>query len=127
MARRPCASRGKMATAKPTNPLPRRRRWRRIAFFAILALLALFAWMWATQRSDAVTAAAVGARVGCGCRFIAGRPLDSCTRDFEPGMGMVLLSEDAENKSVTARVPLMASQTARFIEGQGCVPERWEN
>jgi len=28
---------------------------------------------------------------------------------------------------VTARVPLMASQTARFIEGQGCVPERWEN
>jgi len=114
-----------MATAKPTNPLPRRRRWRRIALMALLVLLVLFAWLWTAQRGNAVTAAAVGARIGCGCRYIAGRPLDSCSRDFEPGMSLVFLSEDDESKSVTARVPLMASDTARFVEGQGCVPERW--
>jgi len=116
-----------MATAKPINPLPRRRRWRRIAALALLALLVLFAWLWSAQRGNAVTAAAVGARIGCGCRHIAGRPLDSCSRDFEPGMGLVFLSEDAESKSVTARVPLMASETARFVAGQGCVPEPWDD
>src|SRR3546814_10562836 len=30
-----------------------------------------------------------GARVACGCRYIEGRPLKSCYKDFEPGMEVI--------------------------------------
>jgi hypothetical protein len=46
---------------------------------------------------------------------------------MESGMGAVFLSEDAERKSVTARVPVMASATATYRKGWGCVLEKWDN
>ena len=42
-------------------------------------------------------------------------------------MEVVFLSEDAEAKSVTARVPLIASATATYREGFGCLLEPWES
>ena len=42
-------------------------------------------------------------------------------------MRLVMLSEDAEARSVTARVPLIASQTARWRPGQGCALDPWPN
>ena len=42
------------------------------------------------------------------------------------GMELVILSEDAEAKSVTARFPLLANETATLRDGYGCVLEPWE-
>ncbi len=72
------------------------------------------------------TGTAFGARTACSCRYIAGRPIGDCEKDFEPGMELVFLSDDPESKSVTARVPLIASSTATYQEGFGCVLEPWE-
>ncbi|MFT4025281.1 MAG: hypothetical protein QM676_00545 [Novosphingobium sp.] len=114
-----------MATAKPPPPRQRSRRLRKtVAILGILAL-ALLAVFWSSLRSYAVAGASVGARVACSCRYVGGRELSDCRKDFEPGMGMVALSEDAEARSVTARVPLLSSETATFREGEGCTLERW--
>ena len=42
-------------------------------------------------------------------------------------MALITLSEDAKARSVTARFPLLSSQTAQFREGEGCVLEKWDN
>lgn len=88
-------------------------------------MLGLGAWKGPGLHRDAVTGTAFGARVACACRFVEGRPLAQCHSDFEPGMEMVSLSEDAAAKSVTARVPLLASATATLQPGSGCVLEKW--
>ena len=66
------------------------------------------------------------ARVGCSCRFVAGRSLEDCAKDKLAGMELVMLSEDAEAKSVTARFPLLARETATLRDGYGCVLEPWD-
>ncbi len=113
-----------MATAK----LSPKRRNVRIAGLGVLALVLAGA---AATRSEAVSGTAqagtaYGAKNACSCRHIAGRELSDCYRDFLPGMDFVWLSEDADEKSVTARVPLVASTTATFRAGYGCVLEPWE-
>ncbi|MBA3054566.1 MAG: hypothetical protein FP826_06470 [Sphingomonadales bacterium] len=92
---------------------------------AAFALLAALAYYWRPLRAHALTGASVGARLACSCRFVAGRSLSDCRQDFEPGMELVMLSEDEAQRSVTARVPLLASQTATFHDGFGCVLEPW--
>ncbi len=72
-------------------------------------------------------ASAYSARVGCSCRFVAGRSLDDCTKDKLAGMEAVTLVEDVETKSVTARFPLVAEATATYREGYGCVLEKWDS
>jgi hypothetical protein len=84
-----------MATAKPIASTPKRRNWR----FRLLLLLALAAgaaliWFWRSLNAYAMTGASYGAHVACSCRYIAGRSLDQCLDDFEPGMELVRLSED---------------------------------
>ena len=71
-------------------------------------------------REQARIGAAFGARVACSCRYIGGRTLSDCRKDFEPGMEPITLSEDPATKSVTARYPVLASATARYEEGWGC-------
>jgi hypothetical protein len=120
-----------MATAKPIASTPairsRPRRWRRVALVAAAVTIALLAWFWQPINSYALTGAAVGARIGCSCRFIEGRVLGDCRKDFEPGMQLVRLTEDAKAKSVTGSFPLLAHQTASFRQGEGCVLEKWSN
>lgn len=122
-----------MATANRLNrndphDRSRTRRWRRRAtWLAAFALLAALAFYWRPLHATALTDASVGARVACSCRFVAGRSLSDCRKDFEPGMRLVMLSEDDAQKSVTARVPLLASQTATFHEGAGCMLEPWDD
>lgn len=91
-----------------------------------IAVLGLGLWKGPRLAKDALTGASFGARIACSCRFVEGRPLDQCKSDFEPGMSMVMLSADEGAKSVTARVPLIAAQTATFRPGEGCVLEKWE-
>lgn len=64
-----------------------------------------------------------GAHVVCSCRYIGGREMESCYNDYEPGMEMISVAEDEENKRITASVPLLASRSAQFREGLGCVLE----
>ncbi len=104
---------------------PRRRalRWS-IVVLAILGSVGVF--VWPQLHGYAVTGAAYGARVACSCRFVGGRPLGDCRKDFEPGMQLITLSEDTSARSVTARFPLIARQTATYRQSWGCVLEPWD-
>lgn len=101
-------------------------RWRWL-LVPLAIVMAALAWYWPTIHGYAITGASYGARVACSCRFIGGRGLADCRKDFEPGMGLVTLSEDVSAKSVTARFPLISSQTATYRPGWGCQLEPWKN
>ncbi|TMM48149.1 hypothetical protein [Qipengyuania marisflavi] len=105
---------------------PRSRRW----FWLILiaAALAGAAWIvWGEGvRKTGAAATAYGARVACSCRFVAGRSLDDCGKDKLEGMELVSFSEDEAGKSVTAAIPLIASDTATYRKGYGCMLKEWE-
>jgi hypothetical protein len=120
-----------MATAKPLSVSrrvgPRPRRGRKVLVIAVILAALLFAAFWSTVSSYAVAGASVGARVACSCRYLGGRQLADCRKDFEPGMGIVMLSEDSAAKSITARVPLLSRETATFREGEGCMLESWRH
>ena len=103
------------------------RNWRLRAALILLAIvLALLATFWSALRGDASTGASYGARLACSCRFVGGRELSDCRKDFEPGMELVTLSEDAQARSVTARFAMVFSQTATYREGPGCVLQPWK-
>ena len=115
-----------MATAKRSIP-GRRSIWAQV-LLALVVLVAGVTWFYREPIAGYTeTGTAFGARTACSCRYIAGRGLEDCEKDFEPGMEVVFLSEDAEAKSVTARVPLIASATATYREGFGCLLEPWES
>lgn len=88
-----------------------------------LALAAGVAGYAIAMKPQADLGVAYGARVACACRYIGGRSLENCANDFEPGMELVSLSEDAEARRVTASIPLLASRSAQFREGLGCLME----
>jgi hypothetical protein len=116
---------GAMATAKRTAT--RNRRIWPSALLAIAVLFAAAGWFYREPIAGyTTTGAAFGARTACSCRYVAGRSLGDCKKDFEPGMEVVFLSDDEEARSVTAYVPLLASDTARYREGYGCVLDPWE-
>lgn len=62
-----------------------------------------------------------GAHVVCSCRYIGGRDMESCYNDYEPGMELIRMHEDEAEKRITASVPFIASRSAQFREGLGCV------
>ena len=70
---------------------------------------------------------AYAARVACSCRFVAGRSLEDCEKDKLAGMELVILDDDTATKSVTARFPLVATHTATYRQGYGCVLETWDD
>lgn len=91
------------------------------------ALAALFFAFREPIRGYAGISTAYSARVACSCRFVAGRSLGDCAKDKLSGMELVTLVDDGAARSVTARFPLMASTTATYREGYGCVLEKWES
>jgi len=108
---------------------PTRRLWPRILLVAALVLLSVGVIGWFVNRAAingyAVTGASYAARVACSCRYIGGRSIGDCAKDKVAGMELVRLSDDPKTKSVTATFPLVASQTATYREGYGCVLEEW--
>jgi hypothetical protein len=118
-----------MATAKRSTlgqGRSRRRIWLRV-LLAVVVLAGPAGWYWrAPIAVYTQVGAAFGARTACSCRYVAGRPIGDCKKDFEPGMALVMLSDDRETRSVTARVPLLSSATARYREGYGCLLEPWD-
>lgn len=114
-----------MATATSTpaaNPPRSRLRTARNVALALLAVALLWlVWNWNSIKGQAQLGAAYGAHVACSCRYIAGRDMKSCETDFEPGMELVGLSDDPENKRVTASVPFLAEAVAERRGAFGCV------
>ncbi len=89
---------------------------------AVLALLLLWlVFSFAGIKAQAKLGVSYAAHVACSCRYVEGRPLDACYKDFEPGMGMVSLADDPEKKRVTASVPLLASAVAERRGDFGCL------
>jgi hypothetical protein len=113
-----------MATAKQ-NPATRSPWRRRILLLGLGLIALLLAMFWKPLVGYAEAGSAIGARVACSCRYVGGRSLGDCRKDFEPGMELVRLSEDAKAKSVTASFPLLASHTATYRDGPGCQLEPW--
>src|SRR3546814_16626375 len=78
-------------------------------------------WKFPSFKAQAELGSAYAARVGCSCRYVQGRSLESCQSDFVPGMEMVSLSEDPATRTVTGSVPLLASRSARYAGASGCL------
>lgn len=120
-----------MAKSSTPQTAPRSGRRPRYGLW-LLAIIALGAGgaAWAFREpinGYGSIGSAYAARVGCSCRFVAGRSLEDCAKDKLPGMEVVTLVEDEEAKSVTARFPLVASATATYRKGYGCVLEPYES
>lgn len=117
---------GDRGSAAPAYPTRQPSRWKRnVILLALLALALWLAWIWRGLREEALVGAAYGARVGCVCRFVSDRPLDSCEGDLKiaglHGAGRwVSLSEDVDRRTVKASVPLLAAQSADFDPARGC-------
>ncbi len=110
--------------APPPTPRKRPSRWGGCLPWALViaVLFAIFAiWKFPSFKAQAELGSAYAARVGCSCRYVQGRSLESCQSDFEPGMEMVSLSEDPPTKTVTGSVPLLASRSARYAGVSGCL------
>ncbi|MEH6700324.1 hypothetical protein [Parasphingorhabdus sp.] len=112
-----------MATVKGTSrtPLSRKRIALYIGVLFLLILISLFAYNFSFIKGQMNVGTAYGARVACSCHYVGGRDIEDCRKDFEPGMEVIGLSLDDERKRVTASAALIASATAEFREGWGCV------
>ncbi|MBI1404424.1 MAG: hypothetical protein GC147_14600 [Porphyrobacter sp.] len=120
-----------MAKSFSPRASARPRHGRRYGMWLLaLIVLAITAGLWAFREpitGYGTIGSAYAARVGCSCRFVAGRSLADCAKDKLPGMELVTLAEDDQAKSVTARFPLVAKATATYREGYGCVLEKWQD
>ena len=99
-------------------------KWRMALIGLGVIALAVMAWLlfnFADLRAQAKLATAYGAHIACSCKYIAGRELGTCTRDFELGMEMVSITDDPARKRVTASIPILASATAERRGTTGCV------
>lgn len=111
------------ATSKPPAKGPS-ANWRnaKLVALAVLLLAALWlVWNWSSIKGQARVGAAYGAHITCSCRYIEGRDMASCETDKEAGMEMVSLSDDPENKRITASVLFLAEAVAERRGAFGCV------
>lgn len=114
--------------------LPIRQPSRRLRYLVVMVLAVvagLLAWNWSDMRGRTLIGASYAARIGCVCRYVSNRGLNACEADLAlaplPGLaGMVSLSEDAETRSVSAGLPLLGHQSARFTPEWGCQLEAWD-
>lgn len=93
----------------------------------LLAIVVAAGWNWSAIEARGLANAAVSARIACSCHYVSDRELGKCRQDIGPAARLALLSADESDTSVTAWIPLIASQSATFSEGQGCVLEPWSH
>ena len=107
---------------------PASRPSRRWLWLALIAVVLIGGWFYVRLQlgKDAEAGTAYGAHVACSCRYIAGRSLEDCEKDRLTGMEMVRFDDDPSASAVTASVPTLASATARYREGYGCLLDPYE-
>ncbi len=94
----------------------------RYGVYAVLSLIMLWlAFNFSDIKAQAQLGVSYAAHISCSCRYVEGRPLNSCTKDFEPGMAMVSLTDDPDHKRIKASVPLLASAVAERRGDFGCL------
>lgn len=100
-----------------------RLNWRWLGILVALLLAGWCAWSWGRWTHQANMAAGFAARVVCSCRHVEGRAMESCRGDLHgsPGMGMIILTDDARRRIVYATAPLLARRSARAVTGFGCL------
>lgn len=103
------------------------RRWPWVVLLLLAVVFAVGYYFRAPAVGYAKAGTAYGARVACSCRFVAGRDLQDCAKDKLSGMELITLVEDEEAQSVTARFPLITSDTATYRKGFGCVLKEWSD
>ena len=87
----------------------------------VIGVAALLGWQFFLKDTLAQARVAVpyGAKMVCSCRFVAGRDMASCMRDFTEDVSAVSFSEDG--RTITAGVlGGVVSATARHETGLGC-------
>lgn len=104
---------------------PARPGWRRWLLWAPVLILCLATGSWlglrySTTGRQAALATGYIAHVTCSCRFVGGRDAASCDTDREPGTEVVDVAEDSAARTITARVPWLATRTARYDPEYGC-------
>jgi hypothetical protein len=114
-----------MATAKPqTTPSNGPRPLRRLLLVVPVVAVAGLALGWHTLAARARLTSATAARLTCSCRYVANRSSQDCGHAVSR---LVWLSEDASGRTITARVPLLASESATLREGAGCQLGPWHD
>jgi hypothetical protein len=98
-----------------------RRRWPLWLGLLLVIAVGFGIYLYPSFKAQAEAGSAYAARIGCSCRYVQGREMDSCVRDFEPGMEIVSVADDTESKTVTGAVPLLASRSASYRGASGCV------
>lgn len=89
---------------------------------AIMLLAALWtAYNYKDLKGNAAVGTAYAAHIACSCRYIEGRSLEDCKKDFEPGMEMIAVSDDPEKQRVTASVTFLAKSVAEKRGSFGCL------
>jgi hypothetical protein len=112
-----------MATVKTSTraPLTKRRMALYVGALFLLILISVLVYNYAFIKGQLNVGTAYGARVACSCHYVGGRDIEDCRKDFEPGMELIGVTIDQEQKRVTASALLIESATAEFREGWGCV------
>lgn len=88
---------------------------------AVLAFAGLATWQfWLREQAQfAQIASAYGAKMVCSCRFVAGRPMDSCLTDFTTDLSVFRFRETGSTIRVSVPGGFIHSE-ASFTPGLGC-------
>lgn len=108
----------KNSSQKPRSKL---RLLAYIFLAVILLFIAFFIYNLSSIKGNAALGSSYASHVICSCRYIEGRSLEDCKKDFEDGMEIVSLSDDPDNKRMTAYVPLLSKAVAQRRGAFGCV------
>jgi hypothetical protein len=88
----------------------------------LIAVVGVALWFgretWATARIGA----AYVAKQTCSCLFVAGRPIDSCRKDYDPAAVEPLTIEPSSSSVEVSALGGLVSATAEFEQGFGCHP-----
>ncbi len=112
-----------MATESLNRPKKSRMRKLSISVLLIIAIiLGYILYNMASFTGNAQLGTAYASHIMCSCRYIQGRSLEDCQKDFEPGMDIVHISDDPTNKRLTASVTFLSEAVAEYRGDFGCIP-----
>ena len=92
-----------------------------LVMLVIALVIAIILYNFSTFKGNAQLSASYASHIICSCRYIQGRDLEDCKKDFEPGMELVALSDDPENKRLNASILFLSEAVAEYRSNFGCI------